>query len=82
MGFVDHSNDMAMDASDDETSDSALVIAEESSDSFMSRGQKTAAAKKRPVKKDPAFPAKKGGAAQKKRPVARATPAAKKEKPV
>ncbi|GFY50204.1 HMG domain-containing protein 4 [Trichonephila inaurata madagascariensis] len=82
--FGEQSSEIPMDASDDdENSDSALVIAEESNDSFLSRGQKSAV-KKRPVKKDPSYPARKGAPAKKRPPPNRSTPAAtaaKKEKP-
>ncbi|CAL1275554.1 unnamed protein product [Larinioides sclopetarius] len=89
--FGEQSSEMPMDASDDDDeSDSGLVIAEESNDSFMSRGTKSGI-KKKPVRKDPPYPARKGGLA-KKRPPANRTPAvaasvvastvsAKKEKP-
>ncbi|XP_055926019.1 HMG box-containing protein 4-like isoform X2 [Argiope bruennichi] len=81
--FGDHSSEAAMDASDDDESDSGLVIAEESNDSFLSRGGKSAA-KKKPVKKDPSYPARKGGPAKKRPPANRNSTgavAAKKEKP-
>ncbi|GFV65120.1 HMG box-containing protein 4 [Trichonephila clavipes] len=83
--FGEQSSEIPMDASDDddENSDSALVIAEESNDSFLNRGQKSAV-KKRPVKKDPSYPARKGAPPKKRPPPNRSTPAAtaaKKEKP-
>ncbi|KAG8182649.1 hypothetical protein JTE90_018485 [Oedothorax gibbosus] len=80
VSFADHSSEI-MDPSDDETSDSALVIAEESSDSFVARSPKVAPipAKKRPPPKKDAVATPKKPVAPKKKPPAR-TPAAKKEK--
>ncbi|GBM76194.1 HMG box-containing protein 4 [Araneus ventricosus] len=82
--FGEQSSEMPMDASDDDESDSGLIIAEESNDSFLSRGAKSGGKKKPVVKKDPSYPARKGGLAKKRPPANRnpaAAVAAKKEKP-
>lgn len=81
--FGEQSSEPIDASDDDENSDSALVIAEESNDSFLNRGQKSAG-KKRPVKKDPPYPARKGAPVKKRPPPNRSTTgatAAKKEKP-
>ncbi|XP_035220070.1 HMG box-containing protein 4-like [Stegodyphus dumicola] len=79
--YADNNNDIPEDGSEDETSDSALVIAEESNDShsFASRGQKTGVSKKRPEKKDPTYAPRRGG--QKKRTASK-NPRSAKKKPV
>ncbi|XP_015906020.1 HMG box-containing protein 4 [Parasteatoda tepidariorum] len=79
------SSGMSMDNSEDEASDSALVIAEESNDSLTSRGKGALSKKKPPVqRKEPNFGPRKNAPLKKKpviRNIATAAAAAKKDKP-
>ncbi|XP_054714437.1 HMG domain-containing protein 4-like [Uloborus diversus] len=74
VAFVDHNNEMPPD-SEDEVSDSALVIAEESNDSLAFGGRKQtmmAGLKKKPLRTDPSYAPKRGIAPKKRMPTQKA----------